>query len=75
MLAGEAEDARRKAGQGNPAVQAADIVITMGCGDAHPVYPGRRYLGWTRPGSPSSTSALSATRTPHACALLDELDR
>ena len=27
-------------------VQAADIVITMGCGDACPVYPGRRYLNW-----------------------------
>jgi len=27
-------------------VQAADIVITMGCGDACPVYPGRRYLDW-----------------------------
>ncbi|MFE0509591.1 three-helix bundle dimerization domain-containing protein [Streptomyces sp. NPDC058964] len=27
-------------------VQAADIVITMGCGDACPVPPGRRYLDW-----------------------------
>jgi protein-tyrosine-phosphatase len=27
-------------------VQAADVVITMGCGDACPVYPGRRYLNW-----------------------------
>src|ERR1700694_2133040 len=27
-------------------VQAADIVITMGCGDACPVYPGKRYLAW-----------------------------
>jgi arsenate reductase len=26
------------------AVQAADVVITMGCGDACPSYPGRRYL-------------------------------
>jgi protein-tyrosine-phosphatase len=26
--------------------QAADIVITMGCGDACPVVPGRRYLDW-----------------------------
>jgi arsenate reductase len=30
-------------------VQAADIVITMGCGDACPVYPGRRYLDWDLP--------------------------
>jgi arsenate reductase len=28
------------------AVQAADVVITMGCGDACPVYPGKRYLNW-----------------------------
>ncbi|GAA3436271.1 arsenate reductase ArsC [Kutzneria kofuensis] len=28
------------------AVRAADVVITMGCGDACPVYPGRRYLDW-----------------------------
>jgi len=27
-------------------VQAADVVITMGCGDACPVYPGERYLNW-----------------------------
>jgi arsenate reductase len=27
-------------------VQAADVVVTMGCGDACPVYPGRRYLDW-----------------------------
>jgi len=27
----------------------ADIVITMGCGDACPVYPGKRYLDWDLP--------------------------
>src|SRR5215469_11952600 len=27
----------------------ADIVITMGCGDACPVYPGKRYLDWELP--------------------------
>jgi arsenate reductase (thioredoxin) len=27
-------------------VRAADTVVTMGCGDACPVYPGRRYLDW-----------------------------
>ncbi len=31
-------------------VRAADIVITMGCGDACPVVPGRRYLDWPVPG-------------------------
>ncbi|MGW3994329.1 arsenate reductase ArsC [Amycolatopsis sp. NPDC004772] len=28
------------------AVEAADIVITMGCGDACPIFPGKRYLDW-----------------------------
>ena len=28
-------------------VRAADVVITMGCGDACPVYPGKRYEDWT----------------------------
>ncbi|PRX98941.1 protein-tyrosine-phosphatase [Allonocardiopsis opalescens] len=28
------------------AIRAADVVITMGCGDACPVYPGKRYLDW-----------------------------
>lgn len=28
------------------AVRGADVVVTMGCGDACPVYPGRRYLDW-----------------------------
>ena len=27
-------------------VRAADFVITMGCGDACPIYPGRRYMDW-----------------------------
>ncbi|SNR43063.1 Protein-tyrosine-phosphatase [Haloechinothrix alba] len=27
-------------------VEAADVVITMGCGDSCPVYPGKRYLDW-----------------------------
>ncbi|GLY33873.1 arsenate reductase ArsC [Kineosporia sp. NBRC 101731] len=29
------------------AVQASDAVITMGCGDACPFYPGKRYEDWT----------------------------
>jgi len=28
------------------AVQASDVCITMGCGDACPVFPGKRYLDW-----------------------------
>ena len=31
------------------AVRAADVVVTMGCGDACPVYPGKRYLDWELP--------------------------
>ena len=27
-------------------VQAADVVVTMGCGDACPMYPGKRYEDW-----------------------------
>ncbi len=30
-------------------VRAADVVVTMGCGDACPVYPGKRYLDWELP--------------------------
>jgi arsenate reductase (thioredoxin) len=26
--------------------RAADVIVTMGCGDACPVYPGKRYLDW-----------------------------
>jgi arsenate reductase (thioredoxin) len=28
------------------AVEAADVVVTMGCGDACPVFPGKSYLDW-----------------------------
>jgi arsenate reductase len=28
------------------AVQESDVVITMGCGDACPVFPGKRYEDW-----------------------------
>ena len=28
------------------AVQASDVVITMGCGDACPIFPRKRYLDW-----------------------------
>jgi protein-tyrosine-phosphatase len=30
-------------------VKAADVVITMGCGDACPVYPGKKYEDWDVP--------------------------
>src|SRR5580698_5968024 len=59
-------------------VQAADIVITMGCGDACPVYPGRRYLNWDLP-DPAGLD-LAAVRPirdeiqKRVAALLSELD-
>ena len=31
------------------AARASDVIITMGCGDACPVFPGKRYLDWQLP--------------------------
>ncbi|MFF7898846.1 arsenate reductase ArsC [Streptomyces sp. NPDC007920] len=31
------------------AVRTSDVVITMGCGDTCPVFPGKRYLDWELP--------------------------
>ncbi|SOC49949.1 Protein-tyrosine-phosphatase [Blastococcus aggregatus] len=45
-------------------VQAADVVITMGCGDACPVYPGKRYLDWSvRDPAGLSVGEVRAIRT------------
>ena len=30
-------------------LDAVDVIVTMGCGDACPVYPGQRYLDWDLP--------------------------
>ena len=30
----------------NDVVHAADVIVTMGCGDTCPIYPGKRYLDW-----------------------------
>jgi protein-tyrosine-phosphatase len=38
--------AERPKGLTEEAVREADVVITMGCGDACPVLPGKRYLDW-----------------------------
>ena len=29
--------------------ESADVIVTMGCGDSCPVYPGKRYLDWELP--------------------------
>jgi arsenate reductase (thioredoxin) len=45
----------------NEAVQAADAVITMGCGDACPIYPGKRYEDWDLP-DPAEATTLDEVR-------------
>jgi len=41
--------AERPKGLTDEAVREADVVVTMGCGDACPVFPGKRYLDWDLP--------------------------
>jgi arsenate reductase (thioredoxin) len=45
----------------NEAVHAADAVITMGCGDACPIYPGKRYEDWDLP-DPAEATTLDEVR-------------
>ena len=49
-------------------VEASDVVITMGCGDACPVFPGVRYLDWDLP-DPAGLP-IDGVRT-----IRDEIDR
>lgn len=51
------------------AVQAADVVITMGCGDACPIFPGKRYEDWVLD-DPAEAGSLDEVR-----AIRDEIDR
>ncbi|HWL44500.1 MAG TPA: arsenate reductase ArsC [Ilumatobacter sp.] len=50
------------------AVQASDVVITMGCGDECPYYPGTRYLDWKL--DDPAGQALDAVRP-----IRDDIDR
>jgi arsenate reductase (thioredoxin) len=50
------------------AVREADVVVTMGCGDACPVYPGKRYLDWELE-DPAGKSLEEVRR------IRDEIDR
>jgi arsenate reductase len=50
------------------AVDAADVVVTMGCGDACPVYPGKRYLDWEL--TDPAGKGIAAVRP-----IRDEIDR
>jgi arsenate reductase (thioredoxin) len=58
-------------------VRAADVVITMGCGDACPIYPGKRYLDWDVPDPAGKNSdevaAIRDDIDSRVRALLDEL--
>ena len=57
--------------------RAADVIVTMGCGDACPVYPGNRYLDWQL--ADPAGKGVEAVRpirdalAPRVRALLDEL--
>jgi protein-tyrosine-phosphatase len=48
--------------------QAADVIVTMGCGDTCPVYAGKRYLDWDLP-DPAGL-AMSAVRP-----IVDDIDQ
>ena len=50
------------------AVQASDVVITMGCGDACPFYPAKRYVDWTL--DDPAGQGIAAVRL-----IRDEIDR
>ena len=43
------------------AVRAADLVVTMGCGDACPIYPGKRYEDW-QIDDPAEAASLDEVR-------------
>src|ERR687893_1884627 len=49
-------------------VQAADAVITMGCGDACPIYPGKRYEDW------EVADPAEATSYEEVRAIRDDID-
>ena len=48
-------------------VRAAGVVVTMGCGDACPIYPGKRYLDWQL--DDPAGQAVEAVRP-----IIDEID-
>jgi len=50
-------------------VRAADVVITMGCGDACPIYPGKRYEDWELD-DPAEAASLEEVR-----AIRDQVDK
>ena len=51
-------------------VRAADVVITMGCGDACLIFPGKRYESWDDLDDPAGVDTPAVRRVRH---LIDEL--
>jgi protein-tyrosine-phosphatase len=49
-------------------VRAADVVVTMGCGDACPIYPGKRYEDW------EVADPAEATSYEEVRAIRDDID-
>jgi len=52
----------------NEAAESSDVVVTMGCGDACPIFPGTRYLDWDLE-DPSGKPIATVRR------IRDEIDR
>jgi protein-tyrosine-phosphatase len=48
-------------------VQAADLVITMGCGNACPVYPAKRYRDWEVLGRPQDEAEMRDIGSDSSC--------
>ena len=61
-------DGRRPRRLEDEQVRAADVVITMGCGDACPIYPGKRYEDW-------ELDDPAGKRVEEVRAIRDEIDR
>jgi protein-tyrosine-phosphatase len=59
-------------------VRASDVVITMGCGDACPVFPGKRYEDWELADpagqGPDAVRAIRDDIKARILTLIDELD-
>ena len=59
------------------AVRESDVVITMGCGDACPIFPGKRYEEWTLPDpagwTPDGVRPVRDAIEQHVLNLLAEL--
>lgn len=50
------------------AARGADVIVTMGCGDACPVFPGKRYLDW-------DLADPAGMPVEHVRPIVDEIDR